>query len=88
MCLIFPVAELILSSHFVQHSSSLCNFAAYLQGIRLYISRPEDGTFTLWKILSYVLLKIHPFYLPMGNPDVFSFLYAHNVIYGTTLPSR
>lgn len=51
MCLIFLVAELILSSHFLQHPSSLCNFAAYLQDIRLYwpISRPEDGTFILWK---------------------------------------
>lgn len=46
MCLIFLVAELILSSHFVQHPSSLCNFPTYVQDTRLYISRPEDGTFT------------------------------------------
>lgn len=58
MCLIFLAAEIILSSHFVEHPSSLCNFAAYLQDTRLYISRPEDSTFTLWRILSYVLLKI------------------------------
>lgn len=58
MCLIFLVAELILSSHLVQYPSFLCHFAAYLQDTRLYISRPQDGTFTLWKILSYVLLKI------------------------------
>lgn len=28
------------------------------------------------------------FYLPVGSLDVFSFLYSHDVIYGSTLPSR
>lgn len=57
MCFIFLEAELILSSYVVQQSSSLCDFAAYLQDSRFSISKPKDGTVALWKDFIFFIVK-------------------------------